>query len=43
MIPSDMIMNLMAIGYRIEYGYLFFDRYRYGRISEDAFLPDGAP
>lgn len=43
MIPSDMIMNLMAIGYRIEYGYLFFDRYRYGRISEDAFLPDGDP
>lgn len=43
MTPSAMIMNLMEIGYRIEYGYIFFGRYRYGRISEDAFLPEGDP
>ena len=43
MIPSDAFMDLIAIGYRVEYGYLFFDRYRYGRISEDALLTEGDP
>ena len=43
MIPSDAFKDLIAIGYRVEYGYLFFDRYRYGRISEDALLTEGDP
>lgn len=36
--PSDAMMQLKALGYTLDSGYVFNGKYRYGRIFEDAFL-----
>ena len=39
--PSDAMMQLKALGYTLDSGYVFNGKYRYGRIFEDAFVPEG--
>lgn len=39
--PSDAMMQLKALGYTIDCGYVFNGKFRYGRILEDAFIPEG--
>ena len=38
--PSDAMIHLKALGYIIDCGYVFNGKYRYGRILEDAFIPE---
>ena len=39
--PSDAMIMLKALGYTLDSGYVFNGKYRYGRIFEDAFVPEG--
>ena len=39
--PSDAMMYLKALGYTLDSEYVFSGKYRYGRIFEDAFVPEG--
>ena len=39
--PSEAMMLLTAFGYGIDCGYVFCGKYRYGRIFEEAFVPEG--
>lgn len=39
--PSDAMMYLKALGYILDSEYVFNGKYRYGRIFEDAFVPEG--
>lgn len=39
--PSEAMMLLTDFGYNIDCGYVFCGKYRYGRIFEEAFVPEG--
>ena len=39
--PSDAETVLMALGYRIDGGNVFYGRYLFGKIEADGFVPEG--
>jgi len=39
--PSDAMMLLKTFGYTLDCGYVFNGKFRYGRILEDVFVPEG--